>query len=319
MLVIFCVLMGVTTPLVLLLTRTKPHEKRTQKRLDDLVAPKSAIEEQKNELELTKEFSDGLSGQIAQRIRNHAAAQRLEKKLQEAGWEISVGKFLVITAGSSVGAALLAHLFVGSLPIVGVGLIVGGAANFAFLRLKRGRRLKKFNEGLPESIDLMSRALKAGHSVSSAIEVVAQQSPAPIGPEFAKCAQQQRFGIPFRNALEEFSERIPSQDLYFLITAILVQKETGGDLTEILDRTTVVIRERVRIQGEIKTHTAQGRLTGGILSGLPVVLLIAINIINPQYTHVLFHDPLGQKLLYAAAGLISMGAFVISRIVDIKV
>lgn len=319
MLVIFCILMGVTTPLVLLLTRTTAHEKRTQQRLDDLVALKSAVEDQRDELELTKESSDGLSGQITQRIRTRAAAQKLEKTLREAGWEISIGKFLVITATCSVGAALAAHIFVGALPIVGVALIAGGAANFALLRLKRGRRLKKFNEGLPESIDLMSRALKAGHSVSSAIEVVAQQSPDPIGPEFGKCSQQQRFGIPFRDALEELSERVPSQDLYFLVTAILVQKETGGDLTEILDRTTAVIRERVRIHGEIKTHTAQGRLTGWILSSLPVVLLGVISILSPQYTHVLFHDPLGQKLLYAAAGLIAVGAFVINRIVDIKV
>jgi tight adherence protein B len=107
--------------------------------------------------------------------------------------------------------------------------------------------------------------------------------------------------------------------LYFWVTAILVQKETGGDLTEILDRTTAVIRDRVRIQGEVRTRTAQGRLTGWILSGLPVGLLGVISLTSPSYTHVLFYDPLGQKLLYAAGGLIAIGAFVIRRIVDIKV
>lgn len=321
MLLIFCVLTCVTTVVVLLLTRSKPHEKRIQQRLDSLVAlQESATEhDEEDDLGLKKQTAGGLSGRITQRVRDYAAAQRLEKKLLHAGWDISVGKFLVITATSAIGAALIAHLFVDQLPIVGIALIAGGAANFGLLRFKRNRRLKKFNEALPDSIDLMSRALKAGHAMSSAIEVVAEQSPEPLRSEFSRCAQQQRFGIPFRESMLEMSDRVPSQDMYFVITAILVQKETGGDLTEILDRTTEVIRERVRIHGEIKTHTAQGRLTGWILSALPVVLLGVISIISPQYTHVLFHDPLGQKLLYTAAGLISMGSFVINRIVDIKV
>lgn len=155
--------------------------------------------------------------------------------------------------------------------------------------------------------------------MSSAIEVVAEQAPEPIGSEFARCAQQQRFGIPFRESMLEFTDRVPSQDMYFLVTAILVQKETGGDLTEILDRTTEVIRERVRIAGEVKTHTAQGRLTGWILSGLPIALLGIVSVMSPHYAEPLFHDPMGQKLLYAAGGLIAMGSFVIQKIVDIKV
>lgn len=320
MLMIFCVLMCVTTPVLLILTRTKPHEKRVQQRIDSLISLKgSAEDEDEDDLGLKKKAPGGLSGRITQRVRDYAAAQKLEKKLIHAGWNISVGKFLVIMASSAVGSGLVVHVFVDQLPVMGIAMVAGGGAVFGLLKFKIGRRLKKFNEGLADSIDLMSRALKAGHAMSSAIEVVAEQAPEPIGSEFARCAQQQRFGIPFRESMLEFTDRVPSQDMYFLVTAILVQKETGGDLTEILDRTTEVIRERVRIAGEVKTHTAQGRLTGWILSGLPIALLGIVSVMSPHYAEPLFHDPMGQKLLYAAGGLIAMGSFVIQKIVDIKV
>ena len=125
--------------------------------------------------------------------------------------------------------------------------------------------------------------------------------------------------FPFRDALLQFGDRIPSKDLHFLITAILVQKETGGDLTEILDRTTRVIRDRVRIEGEIRTYTAQGRLTGWILGGLPVALLVILNIMTPGYSKVLFHDPVGQDLLYAGGVMIVIGGLIIRKIVNIQV
>jgi tight adherence protein B len=317
--VMFWMLFCLTTSIVLFLTRTKPHEKRIQQRIDMLIASQGSTSEADVEIGLTKQFSDTFSGRISQRVRSYAAGQRLEKKLQQAGWDISVGKFLIIAASSSIGAALVGHLLVNWTLMAALALLAGAAGNFGMLHWKCSRRLHKFNEGLPDSIELMSRALRAGHSMSSALEVVAQQSPEPIGSEFARCAQQQRFGIPFRDALQSLNDRVPSQDLHFLVTAILVQKETGGDLTEILDRTTEVIRERVRIQGEVRTRTAQGRLTGWILSGLPVVLLGVISLTSPSYSQVLFYDPLGQKLLYTAGGLIVIGAFVIRRIVDIKV
>ena len=165
----------------------------------------------------------------------------------------------------------------------------------------------------------MARALRAGHSISSAIEIVAEQSAEPLACEFATVFHQQKFGIQFRDAILQLGDRVPSRDLHFLITAILVQKETGGDLTEILDRTTRVIRERIRIQGEIQTYTAQGRLTGWILGGLPIIMLGLINIVTPGYSHILFHDPLGQKMLYAGGILIVVGGLIIRKIVDIEV
>jgi tight adherence protein B len=197
--------------------------------------------------------------------------------------------------------------------------LAGAFVPYAWLLFKRSSRLAKFNEALADAIDLMARALRAGHSMASSIEVIAEQSPEPLAGEFATCFQQQKFGIPYRDALLSMGERVPSEDLQFLITAILVQKETGGDLTDILDRTTAVIRDRIRIQGEVSTRTAQGRMTGWILSALPVVMLVVINIVTPGYTHVLFSDPLGQKLLIGGGILILIGGFIISKIVDIRV
>jgi tight adherence protein B len=179
--------------------------------------------------------------------------------------------------------------------------------------------MNKFNEALPDAIELMGRALRAGHSMASAIEVVAEQSVDPLASEFAVVFHQQKFGIPFRDALLQLGDRVPSKDLHFLITAILVQKETGGDLTEILDRTTRVIRDRVRIEGEIRTYTAQGRLTGWILGGLPVALLGILNIMTPGYSKVLFTDPVGQDLLYAGGVMIIVGGLIIRKIVNIQV
>ena len=165
----------------------------------------------------------------------------------------------------------------------------------------------------------MARALRAGHSLASSIEIVAEQSPQPLSAEFESCFQQQKFGIPFRDALLQMGDRMPSRDLHFFITALLVQKETGGDLTDILDRTSRMIQDRVRIQNEVQTYTAQGRLTGWILGLMPIAMLLLVNIVTPGYSHVLFKDPLGQKLLYAGGFLIVIGGLIIRKIVDIEV
>ena len=228
------------------------------------------------------------------------------------------GLFLA-QAGAAFAVALVAYLVVGN-AVLACG--VGTPAAFLpvmYFRIKRSRRLKAFNNALPDAIDLMARSLVAGHSIGSAIEMIADQSPQPLAYEFMQVFQQQRLGLNFRDALLQMGARVPSRDLHFLITAILVQKETGGELTEILDRTAHVIRERIRIQGEVRTRTAQGRLTGWILGALPVVMLGLINLISPGYSSILFHDPLGQMLLCAGVVLIAIGAFVIRRVVDIKV
>lgn len=278
-----------------------------------------AGEDDGNRIALAEKQRRRLSDRISEAVKNRHFGESLERLILHAGSGMSIGRVLLTSSGVALGCVIAAHWFIESWLVALLAAVVGGSIPYGVLLFQRSQRLGKFNEALPDAIDLMARALRAGHSMASSIEVIAQQSPQPLASEFATCFQQQKFGIPFRDALLAMGERVPSDDLQFLITAVLVQKETGGDLTDILDRTTAVIRDRVRIQGEVATRTAQGRLTGWILSALPIILLVLINIITPGYSHVLFADPLGQKLLMAGGALILIGGFIIGRIVDIKV
>ena len=252
-------------------------------------------------------------------LERYRLAKNLNVLLIHADSSLGVGGTVLASAGAALSCGLLSFLCLQSLLLGVVAALAGSAIPYGLLRLKCGRRLKAFNTALPEAIDLMARSLLAGHSMGSSIELSAEQSPEPLASEFVQVFQQQRLGLHFRDALLQMGTRVPSRDLQFLITAILVQKETGGDLTEILDRASHVIRERVRIEGEVRTHTAQGRLTGWILALLPVVMLALINLLSPGYSGILFHDPVGQKLLYAGGTFIILGGLIIRKIVDVQV
>jgi tight adherence protein B len=191
-----------------------------------------------------------------------------------------------------------------------------GYVPFGLLSFKRARRIKQFTAALPEAIDTMSRALRAGHSTTAAINIIAEQSVEPVRSEFNEIFKQQNFGLPLRDAMGQMLDRVPSQDLRVLVTAMLVQKETGGNLAEILDRTAGTIRERLKLHGEIKTHTAQGRMTGYILCALPIVMLIVINMINPGYSKVLLETPIGKMLCYLGIFLLAAGGLIIRQIIN---
>jgi tight adherence protein B len=191
-----------------------------------------------------------------------------------------------------------------------------GCGPYCLLRMKRSRRMAAFNAALPAAIEMCSRSLRAGHSLPAAIGTLAEEAAEPVRTEFSEVFRKQNYGLPLREALMEMLERVPSRDLRILITGILVQKDTGGNLPEIMDRIVAVVRDRVRIQADVQTHTAQGRMTGWILCLLPIGLLLLINLMNPGYSKALFHDPFGRKLLYTGMGLLAIGAFTIRRIVQ---
>jgi tight adherence protein B len=235
----------------------------------------------------------------------------------ESSWSVSTVLFASGILGL-MGFSIARFWIVDLIP----GLIAGSLAAalpILVLRAKRARRLAKFNQRLPDALDLIARALRAGHSVSAALEIVAEEGGEPLRSEFREVYKQQNFGIPQRDALQQLGRRVPSADLQIVITAMLVQKETGGNLVEILERTTAVLRDRMRIQGELHVRTAQGRLTGWILCLLPVVMFVLISLANPGYTDVLVHDPVGRKLTYTGIGMMAMGALTIRKIVRIKV
>jgi len=252
-------------------------------------------------------------------LRGNRFAIGLHLLIEQSDVQWTVGRVMfstlvLIGVGALLGNWLMAPGLIGWLP----GLALGTAPYF-FLMQKRNRRLQRFAELLPEAIDLMVRGLRSGQAIAATVENVAQEADEPLRSEFRRTADEQSFGLPFRESMMNLSRRVPVPDLQFMVTAILVQKETGGNLSQILEKTSHVIRERVRVVGQTRIRTAQGRLTGWILCGLPFVMFFATNALNPGYGKILFVDPLGQKMVATAAVLMVVGMLTIRRIVNIKV
>lgn len=237
----------------------------------------------------------------------------------QAGSRLTLQQILariLMCSGAGAAAALLVSR---SFALALLSGAAAAAAPILVLRFKRKRRVARVETALPDAIALMARSLRAGHSVSGAIEIVADRCPEPLKSEFAQVCQQQRLGVMFRETLLELSRRVPSHDLQFLVTGMLVQRESGGDLTQILDSIGRVIADRLRINGLVRIHSAQGRFTGWILSALPIFLLLLMSFLNPGYVGVLLHDPRGRELLWAGGVLIAIGVVVIRKIVAVKV
>jgi tight adherence protein B len=197
--------------------------------------------------------------------------------------------------------------------------VLGGLAPLAFVLHRRSQRFNRIEQELPESLDLMVSGLRAGHSLVAALRLVAYESPEPIGGEFRICFDEQNYGLELRTAMENLVRRAPLQDLRIVVTAILIQKESGGNLAEVLDKASYVIRERFRLKRQVRVHTAQGRLTGWILSFLPVVLGIGLYLVNPETMSILWTRPIGIKLLYTSAAMTLTGALIIRKIVNMEV
>jgi tight adherence protein B len=249
-------------------------------------------------------------------LQNYNISKKLKTQIIQADIKTTPAMILV-TSGvlAIVGFVGISMFF----DIVALQLAIGavlGYIPFALLSFKRSRRIKSFNAALPEAIDMMGRALRAGHSMTASINIVAEQSVEPVRSEFNEVFKQQNFGLPLRDAMTQMLDRVPSQDLRVVVTGILVQKETGGNLAEILDRTSNTIRERLKLQGEIKTHTAQGRMTGYILCALPIVMLVVINMINPGYSNMLVDSPIGKMLSYLGIFLLITGGLIIRAIIN---
>jgi tight adherence protein B len=314
--VAFVVILSITFGIMALFMSSSKHQRALEKRIDSikLSGPESILSAEVGQLLK----SDPASNQswIAALVQRFPISQMLENRIGQADSKISVASLLLMSLATGVAGFFLISLFV---PILVVQLAVASACGFipfAFISLKRSRRIAAFNRALPDAIDMMGRSLRAGHSMAASINIVGEQSPEPVATEFREAFRQQNFGLPLRDALWQILDHVPSQDLRVLVTGILVQKETGGNLAEILDRTSFVIRERLRIQGEIKTHTAQGRMTGWILCTLPIVMLLVINMVNPGYSNVLLDTPTGHKLIYLGLGLLTAGAVIIRQIIS---
>jgi tight adherence protein B len=244
---------------------------------------------------------------------------RVQSLIAQAGLKTKAGKVFLLSAVVGLAAYMVSDHFLHHLIAAGVLGLLAAAAPLTVVAWKRNRRMRQFEERFPEALDLLGRAVRAGHAFTTGLEIVSKESPEPVAGEFRACFEEQNFGLPMRDALLNMTERMPLVDVRFFVTALLVQKETGGNLAEILDELARVIRDRFRIYREVQVKTAQGRLTAIILIALPVFMLVALEGVNPSYVRVLFNDPLGPTVLGVAAIMQLIGSILIWRIVHIEV
>jgi tight adherence protein B len=246
-------------------------------------------------------------------------APRLRLLLYQANLRWTAGGLILMCTAAFVIPSYLIHLKTDNtiFPLA-IGLVLG-ATPLVFVLAKRKKRFKKFEAELPDALDLMVSAFRVGHSLNSALSLVARECPDPVSTEFRICFDEQNYGLELRTAMDNLTTRVPLQDLRIVSTAILIQKESGGNLAEVLEKTGHVIRERFRLKRQIMTHTAQGRLTGLILTLLPIVLGVLLYLVSPDTMSLLWKREIGIKLLYASGVMTLIGGLIIRKIVNMDV
>ncbi len=246
-------------------------------------------------------------------------ARRLSLLLFQADLAWTVGRLLLTAAVAASVSAYLVYARVRSFwPAVAFGLLAG-CTPFGYVTHRRRRRLARIQQFLPEALDLMTGALRAGHSLSAAMGLAARQSPEPLRRELQQCFDEQNFGLDLRTAFGNLAARLPVHEVRVLTTAVLIQTETGGNLTEILEKTAHLIREDFRLRRQVMVHTAQGRLTGWILASLPVILGSALYLVRPDHMRILWNNPVGLKMLYSAAAMTLLGVLMIRKIIGFRI
>lgn len=252
-------------------------------------------------------------------LANLAIAPKLRDLLAQANLNWTPGRLVLLSVVCWLFPAWLVYLKTGAGVISLIFGLVCGTAPVGYVRFTRGKRFDDFEKGLPAALDLIVSALRSGHSLISALGLVAKEIPDPIGREFRICFDEQNYGLELRTAMENLANRVPIQDVQMMITAILIQKETGGNLAEVLDRCSHIIRERFQLKREIRTKTAQGRLTGWVLSAMPAGLGFVLYLMKPDTMRLLWTRPLGLKMLYIGLGLMVVGGLIIRKIVRVRV
>ncbi len=316
-LLLFLLILLVSFGVMLFMMRPSRSEKIVQERLGKIVRPLEAGSDEAGSILKRERLSDvDWLNVLLEQIPGSA---RLKQFLTQADSQWTVGQLLFCSLFVFAAGTWFASFVT---PAFGLALLLGlagGIAPYVFFGWKRSARFNQFDAILPEAIDLMSRALRAGHGVVAAIEMISDEISDPVASEFRRAFEEHSFGLPLREAMLNLAARVPLPDVQFLVTALLVQKETGGNLAEVLDKTTMVIRERNRLRGQLRIHTAQGKITGWILGCMPFGLFAAINFLNPGYARILLEDPLGIQLIYIGLGLMAVGVWTIRKVIDIKV
>lgn len=316
--IVFIGVFGVSTLLLFAFTASAGTSKQTLANLQSALmsnAPKLG----EQSIDVRKEDLLSKIPWLNRRLATFALAPRLRVLLHQANLQWTAGGLMLGMGASFVIACYAVYLQTGQLLL---GLLLGALCGYApmgYVRFRRSKRFAAFEQGLPEALDLMVSGLRAGHSLVAALRLVAQESADPIGGEFRICFEEQNYGLELRVAIENLVTRVPLQDLRIMATAVLIQKESGGNLAEVLEKTSNIIRERFKLKRQVRVHSAQGRLTGWILSFLPVALGICLYFVDAQTMSILWTRPIGIKLLAASVVMTIIGGLIIRKIVNVEV
>jgi len=292
---------------------------------DRLASVQKAEQQSNEELALLRDEMMSKIPALDSLLRRSERMANFQVFLEQSDLKVRAGNILVLCVVSAVVVGVIGYFVAGSLPpnqallFVMVGVVLGGALPYSYASYRRTKRFQKFEELFPNAIDTLARAVRAGHAFTTALELIANEISEPIASEFRKLFEEQKFGLPVRDALMNLAGRMPLVDVKFFVTAVMLQRETGGNLAEILDNLSYVIRERFKIMRQVRVYTAQGRLTMMLLMGLPPIIVVVMLTTNPAFIRPLFADPIGHTLVVAGIVLQTIGYFVIRKIIQIQV
>jgi len=312
---LFILLLIITFAVIFYLLRPTKTETAVQKRLEDLKVARSESAGQT----ILKEEGYSSNPETAQIIRQIPGAIGTLNLLRQSGQTWMVSSVMGVSLLLTVLTCWITSYFLPGIFLSVIAGILAGSIPYIYLLIMREQRFRKCDQLLPEAIDLMARGLRAGHALTAVLEMVGNEIADPISTEFTRLHEEHSLGLTLRDATMNLVSRLPRDDVRFLATAILLQKETGGNLAQILDKTANVARERSRLRGQLKIYTAQGRITGWVLCFMPFIMFGLLSMLNWDFEKLLFTEPGGRILIYIGLGLMLMGVLVIRKIIDVKV
>ncbi len=286
---------------------------------DRLTSAQKAPETKLKQVELVRDEMMSRIPALDAVLRRSERVSMLQKMLTQGHLDVRAGNFLMLCLVSAIVFAVLFAFAGGALVFGAAGMLLGFFAPYAYASHMRAKRFQRFEEKFPEAIDTLARAVRAGHAFTTALEMIANEVSEPVAGEFRQLYEEQKFGLPVRDALLNLADRIPLVDVKFFVTAVMLQRETGGNLAEILDNLSYVIRERFKILRQVRVHTAQGRLTMMLLMAMPPTIVVIMMTLNPGFIQPLFTDPIGHALIVGGITLQTLGYFFIRRIIRIQV
>jgi len=328
MAILLVILVFVAVALIVFAAGMVWDQRRAQARLlrERLASVQKAAEREPNEeLALLRDEMLSQIPALDNLLRRSERMTNFQNFLDQADLKIRAGNLLIYCVLSAVVMGGVGLVLAGSLPpdqatlFAVVGAVLGGIIPFSYASYRRTKRFQKFEELFPDAIDTLARAVRAGHAFTTALELIATEIADPVAGEFRMLFEEQKFGLPVRDALLNLTERMPLVDVKFFVTAVMLQRETGGNLAEILDNLSYVIRERFKIMRQVRVYTAQGRLTMLLLMGLPPVIVVVMLMTSPIFIRPLFADPIGHTLIVSGIVLQTLGYFVIRNIIRIQV